>query len=105
MSLLTLKKANRSDIESKQIQQLVKIAGSGVLRDGNDTSSELREYLASVATDLLGRYLSECLESSFPESGLVLQDIVNELGARLDCAVQRGLYRGKVNEIGYDGIW
>jgi hypothetical protein len=105
MSLLSLKKANPSDIESKQIQQLVKIAGSGVLRDGNDTSSELREYLASVTTQALGRYLSECLESSFPESGLVLQDIVNELGARLDCSVQRGLYRGKVNEIGFDGIW
>lgn len=105
MSLLTLRKTNPSDIDRKQIQQLVKIAGGGALRDGNDTSIELREYLASVTTELLGRYLRECLETSFPESGLVLQDIVNELGARLDCAVQRGLYRGKVNEIGFDGIW
>jgi hypothetical protein len=35
----------------------------------------------------------------------VLQDVVNELGKRLGCEVERGLYRGKQSAIGFDGIW
>jgi hypothetical protein len=35
----------------------------------------------------------------------VLQDLVNELGRRLEYAVTNGDYRGKVNAIGFDGIW
>jgi hypothetical protein len=105
MSLLSIWQANKTEIEVKQIQQLVALAGEGVLRDGNVTSQELREFLAAVPTEQLGKYLSECLDSPFSDSGLVLQDIVNELGARLDCSVKPGWYRGKVNDIGFDGIW
>ena len=105
MSLISLWKSNPSEIEQMDVQQLTAVAGKGVLRDGSTKSTELREYLASVSTELLGRYLTECLDSTFDNNGLVLQDIVNELGVRLDCKVQRGLYRGKVNEIGFDGIW
>jgi hypothetical protein len=49
--------------------------------------------------------VNECLDESFSDSGLVLQDIVNELGARLECKVEPGLYRGKAREVGVDGIW
>jgi hypothetical protein len=81
------------------------MAGEGVLKDGSKASDELREYLAAVPIEILARYLNECLTTTFEESGFVLQDIVNELGSRLGCQVERGLYRGKQSEIGFDGIW
>ena len=105
MSLISLWKSNRVDIEAKKIQQLVAVAGEGSLRDGNNTSKELRGLLAVVPTELLHRYLAECLSLQFTGSGLVLQDIVNELGSRLDFIIVHGLYRGKAGAIGYDGIW
>jgi len=105
MSLLQLWKAGGEDFQKKQIQQLTAVAGNGTLKDGNATSLELRELLSVVPTEQLGVYLMECLEKTFSDSGLVLQDIVNELGQRLDCVVTPGLYQGKVNAIGFDGIW
>lgn len=75
------------------------------MKDGAQASAELREFLARVPTEILGRYLSQCLDSSFDDSGLVLQDIVNELGERLGCEIERGLYRGKQSAVGFDGIW
>jgi hypothetical protein len=41
----------------------------------------------------------------FDDSGFALQDVVNEFGRRLDYEVSNGLYRGKQNAIGHDGIW
>lgn len=105
MSLLQLWKTGGEDFKQKQIQQLTAVAGDGHLKDASQTSLELRELLSAVPTEQLGIYLNECLEKSFVDSGLVLQDIVNELGQRLDCEVVPGLYRGKSNAIGFDGIW
>ncbi|MDX1563655.1 MAG: putative Ig domain-containing protein, partial [Gammaproteobacteria bacterium] len=45
------------------------------------------------------------LESSFSNSGLALQDIVNEVARRLGFDVEPGRYRGKKGEIGFDGLW
>ena len=45
------------------------------------------------------------LSSSFKHSGLILQDVVNELGRRLGYNVEHGLYRGKTNAINFDGVW
>jgi hypothetical protein len=50
-------------------------------------------------------YLDVCLRSGFDKSGLILQDIVNEFGRRLDYTVENGLYQGRTNAIGYDGLW
>ena len=36
---------------------------------------------------------------------MVLQDIVNELGRRLDFEAEDGLYQGKKTVVGFDGIW
>jgi hypothetical protein len=36
---------------------------------------------------------------------MVLQDLVNELGRRLDYVVINGRYQGTSNNIGFDGIW
>ena len=59
----------------------------------------------NVLSELLSRYADECLSSSFDGSGLALQDVVNELGARLGFQVHPGLYRGKSGAVGFDGIW
>src|SRR5204863_2739918 len=53
----------------------------------------------------LFRYIETCLDEGFDKSGQVLQDIVNELGRRLDFDVQNGNYSGRQNSIGFDGIW
>src|SRR3954454_7568365 len=45
------------------------------------------------------------LEYHFQRSGLVLQDLVNEVGRRLEYQVTNGRYQGTTNTIGYDGIW
>lgn len=39
------------------------------------------------------------------KSGHVLQDIINELGRRLEYEVTNGRYQGTVNAVGFDGIW
>jgi hypothetical protein len=36
---------------------------------------------------------------------MVLQDLINELGRRLDYKVDNGRYQGVANAVGYDGIW
>ena len=34
-----------------------------------------------------------------------MQDIINQIGTRLGFTIEHGLYRGKQNDIGFDGIW
>lgn len=87
------------------IEQIVSIAGDGNLRDNVESSEELRKFLSSAPSGRLFAYARHCLESSFNKSGLVLQDVVNELGRRLDLDVENGLYQGRRNAIGFDGIW
>src|SRR5205823_4796909 len=53
----------------------------------------------------LFNYAHHCLENTFDKSGIVLQDVVNELGRRLDFDVENGLYQGKRAVVGFDGIW
>ena len=105
MSLLDILKSDSGKVTTKKIHQIVAIAGDGTLKDNNETSKELREFLSNISTEQLGKYLIECLDKSFTDSGLVLQEIVNELGTRLNCVVENGLYRGKSTAIGFDGIW
>lgn len=105
MALLDLWQGSPEEIENKRISQLVRLAGDGKLRDDSETSRELRAYLSKIPTAQLKRYVAECLANSFDESGLVLQDLVNELGSRIGCFVAPGRYRGTVNAIGFDGLW
>src|SRR5437588_7054311 len=105
MPLLELWSSNPSVISQFTIEQVVKAAGSGNLQDASNCSHELREYLLRVSTEQLANYIDTCLTSSFPNSGRALQDIVNELGRRLDFQVINGRYQGTVNAIGHDGLW
>ncbi|MGE4179949.1 MAG: hypothetical protein AB7J34_09005 [Limisphaerales bacterium] len=87
------------------VEQMLAIAGDGKLRDGSPCSHELREVLSEVPSSFLIASARYCLDHAFDESGLVLQDIINEIGGRLEFKVDHGLYRGRKNKVGYDGIW
>ena len=80
-------------------------AGDGRLRDGSECSRELRESLSEAPSECLFQYIRHCLDASFDGSGFVLQDVVNEVGRRLEFEIEHGLYRGKKTNVGYDGIW
>lgn len=105
MALLAFWRSNREHVLNQNIQQIVSNAGDGKLRDGSECSKELRDYLREAPSDSLYRYAQYCLDNTFNESGLVLQDVINEIGRRLEFEVENGLYRGKKSVIGYDGIW
>lgn len=104
MALLDLWTADRQQIIGKRIDQLIAFAGEGRLRDGNSTCTEFRSLLRVVSSDVIGRWLDECLDIRFTDFGFVLQDTVNEVGRRLGFDVTHGVYRSHSNE-GYDGLW
>jgi hypothetical protein len=108
MSLTNLWLNSRNLLEDKSIRQIIAFAGDAgddQLRDGSAKSDEFREFLAHIPSDILMRYVNQCLQNSFPGSGLVLQDLVNQIGRRLGFNVTNGRYQGVRNQIGCDGIW
>jgi len=105
MSLYQIWKENPEQIRNKRIDQIVGFAGDGKLGDNNSAPEEFRLFLSRVPAEMLGRYVEDCLTSGFKDSGLALQDIVNEIARRLGFLVEAGRYRGTKNEIGHDGIW
>ncbi len=105
MPLLSFWKSNREEVLGLNIEQIVSNAGDGTLKDNNKCCEELRQFFRACPSDRLFGYARHCLETSFEKSGLVLQDVVNELGRRLDFDVENGLYQGKTTSIGFDGIW
>ena len=105
MALLNFWKNSREDVLHLRIEQIVANAGDGTVKDESLCSKELRSYFKECPAEKLFDYARQILEKSFNNSGLVLQDIVNELGRRLDFDVEDGLYRGKPTAIGFDGIW
>src|SRR5262245_58746702 len=105
MPLLALWKSNPTAVGEFSIEQVLSSAGDGVLRDGSLCSQELREYFSQIPSDKLAAYIEHCLSSSFSKSGMVLQDLINELGRRLDYTVRNGRYQGTTNAIGFDGLW
>ena len=105
MPLLDFWHTSRIQLESKQVQQIIGIAGSGKLLDGGDASSEFRDFLSHIPSNLLARYGEECLADKFDGSGFALQDVVNQIGRRLGFEVENGRYRGSSGQIGHDGLW
>src|SRR5271169_3817445 len=105
MPLLKFWKSERDEVLKMTIEQVVSSAGDGNLRDNSECSEELRTFLKAAPSDRLFAYARHCLESKFDKSGFGLQDILNELGRRLDFDVENGLYQGRRNAIGFDGIW
>ena len=105
MALLQFLRSNRDIVLNQTIQQIVSNAGDANLRDGSQASAEFREFLTQIPIDSLFAYMRQCLDALFTRSGCVLQDVVNELGRRLEFEVENGLYQGRRNAIGFDGIW
>lgn len=105
MALLDLLKKSPDQVADKEVQPLIAFAGAGKLIDESDCSLELRAFLASVPSLNLKNYTDQCLNQKFTDSGLALQDIVNEIGARLGADVMPGRYRGTSKHLGFDGLW
>lgn len=105
MTLIQIWKENPEQIRAKRVDQIIGFAGDGKLGDNNSAPAEFRDFLARVPGDLIGRYTNDCLEVAFKDSGLALQDIVNEIASRLGFKVDPGRYRGTKSDIGHDGIW
>lgn len=103
--LLSLLKNDPAQVSLLSIEQVLALCGNGKLTDASECSREVREYLQIAASTDLVKYLQSCLQSPFERSGNALQDIVNELGRRLDYTVENGLYQGRSNAIGFDGLW
>jgi hypothetical protein len=102
---LSFWKTAKEEVLSLSIEQVVVNAGDGILRDQSPCSVEFREFLGKVPVESLFGYARHCLDKGFNRSGLVLQDIVNEFGRRLEFQVEDGLYQGTRNAVGFDGIW
>jgi hypothetical protein len=105
MALVDLWLKSPDQLRDKQVAQIIAFAGDGRLRDDGPSSTEFRDYLSRVPSEVLDRYASECLSASFPESGQALQDIVNQVGSRLGFGIVHGRYRGTPHHIGFDGLW
>jgi hypothetical protein len=105
MPLLPIWAKSPDEVLTMSIKQVVSLAGDGRLLDNSDCSSELRVFLSQIPSEKLGEYADSCLTASFEKSGETLQDIVNELGRRLDFNVLNGLYQGRSNAVGNDGLW
>ena len=48
MSLIDLWSKSKNQLEGKQVQQIISIAGSGKLLDGGEASKEFRDFISSV---------------------------------------------------------
>jgi hypothetical protein len=106
--LMSLLKNDPAALYKKDIFQLVAMCGNGKLADGSECCAELREYLLIAKSEHLFAYADTCLTEKAEKSekgGRVLQDVVNSLGRRLEYTVEDGLYQGKSNAIGNDGLW
>lgn len=105
MALLDLWSKTPEQLKDKQVRQLIAFAGDGRLLDDSPCSVEFRSFLASVPSENLAAYSGHCLGDTFQDSGLALQDIVNEIGSRIGATVTPGRYRGNVKHTGNDGLW
>lgn len=95
------------------MKQVVTNAGDGTLE--NEASiNELRQFFSLIDLHTMGRLLEECYSKDRrfkfdargdARRGYAFQDLINEMGRRLGYRVENGLYRGKKNEIGFDGLW
>src|SRR5436190_13511709 len=105
MALLSIWNSNPEALLNFSIEQIVATAGNGKLLDNSECSTELRTYLSQVSSEKLAEYADYCLTTKFDNNGKILQDVVNELGRRLDYQTTNGRYQGSRNAVGNDGLW
>ena len=106
MQLNELFEKSKETIKSMEIERLVAIAGGPKrLKDNTETQKDIRDFFLKIEPEKLEEYSNDCINASFENSGFVLQDIVNEIGRRLNFRVENGLYRGNIKQVGFDGVW
>src|SRR4051812_44431130 len=105
MPLVPIWRSQPQHILACSIQQILAMAGDGKLLDGSLCSDELRTFLSEAPVSCLITSARFCLDNAFTDSGLLLQDVINEIGSRLGFQVERGPYRGSKNKTGFDGVW
>jgi hypothetical protein len=106
-NILEVWEQNPDLFKTKSLSQILSFTGDGKLRDNNITSQEFRQLLGVVPTEVLKKFVDECLTDKFENNngGYALQDIINQIGIRLGFKIENGLYQGRQNSIGFDGIW
>jgi hypothetical protein len=104
-TVLDIWKSTPEFLEAKSLEQILAMCGDGKLRDSTKSCNEFRQLLSAVSSDKLAGFARDCLTTGFHDSGLALQDVINQIGTRLGFEVEPGRYRGTSNQIGFDGIW
>ena len=106
-NILEIWEQNPDLFKSKSLSQILNFIGDGKLRDNNITSIEFRQLLEIIPTEVLRSFINNCLTEKIDNNngGYALQDIINQIGQRLGFKIENGLYQGKQNSIGFDGIW
>ena len=105
MDLVTLARNNPEAFEKKTIDQIVAITDDGKLHDGSECARQVREFLKFQTASRIAAYANYCLKHSSELNNAALQDIVNEIGRRLEFDIAYGKYFGSRHPDGYDGLW
>ena len=107
MPLLDLWNSARETVEAMPLNQVLANSGDGRLKDRSEASDEFRTFIRKVPSALLRDYCDFALSNALQDGGFALQDLVNEVGRRLEFSVVFGRYRGvqSIEEIGFDGLW
>jgi len=90
------------------LNQVLNLVGKLTDTPGGDTPRErfrafLRENVQEAGQ--IRDYIQECLRLTGEQYDRALQDLVNHLGSLLGFKVTFGRYKGKKDEIGFDGHW
>lgn len=101
-TLLEMWKDDNNTIENKKLNQIIPFLGN---IEKQENYCQMREYFQNISSKKIGNYIEECLTDRFDKSGFVLQDLVNEIGRRLEFKVEHGRYKGRPGENGFDGRW
>ena len=86
---------------SKDLFQWLHLVDKDNLKDGSEKSRILRELLREVSIEELEKFSGDCIDEKGPDAGMVLQDLVSEVGRRIGFEIEYGKYR----KCPYDGIW
>ena len=105
MDLVTLARNNPDAFAKKTIDQIVAITDDGKLHDGSECARQVREFLKFQTAERLATFARYCLKHNNDVNNAAMQDIVNEIGRRLEFEVAYGKYFGSRQPEGYDGLW
>jgi len=101
--LLSLLKNEPGQVDILSVEQVLALCGGGKLTDGSECSRDFRDYLQIATSTNLAKYLKSCLQGPFDRSGNALQDIVNELGRRLDYSVEMACTKAEPTRLDLTG--